>query len=204
MGKLLFYDTETTGVPEYGTPSDDPIQPHLVQIAAALVDEDTRKIEQSINLTVRPNGYEIPQATIDIHGVTNEYASEHGVTEEVVLMLFMDIWGGKTVIAHNESFDARIIRIGLKRYAKDMENILDAWKNRGRECTKKISHKHAKAPLSQKQIARGIKNGYKAPTLTEAFEALTDKKMVNSHTAMGDVLASIEVYFAVKDLEKGE
>ena len=43
MNIALFYDTETTGLPLYDQPSDDPRQPHIVQVGAILVDLDTRK-----------------------------------------------------------------------------------------------------------------------------------------------------------------
>lgn len=39
MKTALFYDTETTGLPL----SEHPDQPHIVQLAAILVDLDTRR-----------------------------------------------------------------------------------------------------------------------------------------------------------------
>ena len=38
MNRILFYDTETSGMPLFDQPSSDPRQPHLMQIAAALVE----------------------------------------------------------------------------------------------------------------------------------------------------------------------
>lgn len=38
MNPALFFDTETTGLPLFEQPSEDPRQPHIVQLAACLVD----------------------------------------------------------------------------------------------------------------------------------------------------------------------
>lgn len=36
--KAIVYDTETTGLPLFSQPSEDPRQPHIVQLAAIVVD----------------------------------------------------------------------------------------------------------------------------------------------------------------------
>lgn len=36
----IFFDTETQGLPLWNDPSEDPRQPHIVQLAAALDDGD--------------------------------------------------------------------------------------------------------------------------------------------------------------------
>ena len=38
MNLALFYDTETTGLPDFKAPSEAQHQPHIVQLAALLVD----------------------------------------------------------------------------------------------------------------------------------------------------------------------
>lgn len=43
MNLALFYDTETQGLPLFKEPSEHPSQPHIVQLAACLLDLDTRK-----------------------------------------------------------------------------------------------------------------------------------------------------------------
>lgn len=43
MNTALFYDCETQGIPLFKEPSEHPEQPHIVQVAACLVDVDTRK-----------------------------------------------------------------------------------------------------------------------------------------------------------------
>ena len=52
MNIALFYDTETTGLPLYDQPSDDPRQPHIVQLGAILVDLDARKEIACLDLIV--------------------------------------------------------------------------------------------------------------------------------------------------------
>ena len=39
MKLAIFYDTETTGIPLFSEPSEHPGQPHIVQLAACLVDQ---------------------------------------------------------------------------------------------------------------------------------------------------------------------
>ena len=43
MKKILFYDTETTGLPLWSQPSEHPDQPRVVQLAALLCDEEPEK-----------------------------------------------------------------------------------------------------------------------------------------------------------------
>jgi hypothetical protein len=60
---LLFVDTETSGLIDFAQPTDHPSQPHIVQLAALLCDDDedctVRETYQSI---IRPDGWEIQTA----------------------------------------------------------------------------------------------------------------------------------------------
>ncbi len=42
--KALAYDTETTGLPDWNKPSDDPGQPRITQLAAELFDDETGEV----------------------------------------------------------------------------------------------------------------------------------------------------------------
>ena len=89
MKLALFYDTETTGFPS-SKELDHPDQPHLVQIAAHVVDVDSRKVINSIDLTVKPDGWDIPEKASDIHGITTELASAVGVSERFAIAAFLE------------------------------------------------------------------------------------------------------------------
>lgn len=198
----FFYDTETTGLPLFNQPSEHPDQPHIVQLAAALVDLDTRATVASLDVVVRPDGWIIPDEVAAVHGITTEHAAAVGVPESLALSLFLELWGRRTRIAHNEQFDARIIRIAQHR-AGELEPELVAWKNGVAECTARKATPIVKCPPTAKMIAAG-RNHYKTANLGEAVQFFTGKPLVNAHSAMADVKGCMDVYFAIRDLQRGE
>ncbi|WLD56916.1 3'-5' exonuclease [Salinispirillum sp. LH 10-3-1] len=197
MNLILAYDTETTGLPLWKDPSDHPDQPHLVQLAACVVDTDAREIVQSMDVIIRPEGWEIPDEVAAIHGINTDLAAAVGVPEKVAVDMFLSLWRGRTRMAHNEQFDARIMRIASMRHMGEL--VADRWKDTGESiCTARLSTPVCALPPTDKMKA-AKRFHHKTPNLTEAYETLTGKTMVNAHTAMADVLACIEVYWAILD-----
>lgn len=201
MNLALFYDTETTGLPLFSEPSEHPHQPHIVQLGAALVDLDTRRVVNSIDVIVRPDGWTVPDEVASIHGITTEIASDVGLPAKTVIEMFLDLWAGKRVrIAHNEQFDARLVRIACMRHAPSMA---DAWKDGKAECTAKLATPIVKCPPTAKMIAAG-RTHYKTANLSEAVLHFTGKPLLNAHSAMADVLGCIDVYFGIRDLAQAK
>lgn len=199
MKPVIFFDTETTGLPLFNDPSEDPRQPHLVQLAACLVDLDTRKTLSSIDLTIRPDGWSIPDEVAAIHGITDEVAASYGVAEEEALSVFMALHAhAHERIGHNVSFDDRILRIALKRYSGDEE--ADAFKAGKTRCTQILSTPILKLPPTAKMKAAG-RNHHKSANLGEAFKHFTGRDIENAHSAMADVKACMTVFFAIQDFE---
>jgi len=196
----FFYDTETSGLPKFGLPSEHPEQPHIVQLAAALVDLDSREIVAGLDVIVRPDGWVIPDEVAAVHGITTEHATAAGVPESLALSLFLELWGRRKRIAHNEQFDARIIRIAQHR-AGELEADLDAWKNGTAECTARLATPIVKAPPTAKMLAAG-RTHYKTANLGEAVQFFTGKPLEKAHSAMADVLGCIAVYFAIQDHQR--
>ena len=108
---VLFFDTETTGVPDRSAnwETDFADYPHIVQLAWM----HGCAVENHI---IRPDGWEIPQETVDIHGITTEYALEHGEPFAMVIDLFIaDCHEAGLICAHNIHFDTSIIKANILR-----------------------------------------------------------------------------------------
>ncbi|MBD9433215.1 3'-5' exonuclease [Achromobacter sp. ACM03] len=197
----LFFDTETTGLPLFKEPSEHPGQPHIVQLAAALVDMDTREEIASMDVIVRPDGWVIPDEVAAVHGITTEHAAAVGVPESLALSMFLELWAGRPRIAHNEQFDARIIRIAQHR-AGELEQDLVRWKDGATECTARLATPIVKCPPTAKMLAAG-RTHYKTANLAEAVQFFTGKPLENAHSAMADVRGCMAVYFGIQDMRNG-
>jgi DNA polymerase-3 subunit epsilon len=200
MKAALFYDTETTGLPLFHEPSEDPRQPHIVQLGAALVDLDTYAEIASLDLIVRPDGWKIPDDVAAIHGITTERAMDVGVPARVVFDLLLELWSlSQARIGHNEQFDARMVRIALLRHRdSDPDAEINAkWKAGYAQCTQVLSTPILKLPPTPKMKAAG-RFHHKSANLGEAYRFFTGKPLEGAHSAMVDVRACIEVYRAIQ------
>lgn len=188
---ILIFDTETTGLPLYKEPSEDPGQPHIVELAALLYDDTTGELVEQLHAIVRPKGWIIPDDVAEIHGITTERAMDEGRPEAEVLAEFLALHARAGLrVAHNEDFDQRIVRIAIKRHADpdecNADAIADAFKAAPKYCTMKADAK-----------ARGVK----WPKLVEAYKHHTGKDLgEDAHSALFDARACAEVYFAMNPI----
>jgi len=196
MPITLYYDTETTGFPLWREPSEDPCQPHLTQVAAFLADDGGKKLG-SIDLIVRPDGWSIPEDVQRLTGITPERATIGGVPECVALAAFIALWSRADLrVAHNENFDARIIRIALHRYSGIFDP--DIWSEGAAECTMRLATPLLKLPATEKMVAAGRGKSFKAPNLAEAHVGLLGREMTGAHNAMFDVIACMAIHKEIK------
>lgn len=124
---VLFFDTETTGVPDRAHKWDVDFEqyPHIVQIAWMMDNVAESHI-------IRPDGWEIPEETVEIHGITTEYAREHGEPFAVVIDRFIAFAQNAGLLCgHNIHFDTSIIKANILRElgheyydANDVESAL--------------------------------------------------------------------------------
>ena len=195
MNLITPYDTETTGLPLFRDPSDDPRQPHLVDICILAYSADGALVE-SFEAMVRPDGWVIPAEVTAIHGISNEMAMDLGIPESEALDGFMAIHDRAGLrVAHNISFDDRIMRIALSRYRG--KEAADAFKTTPGYCTCQNSKNLVQCPPTAKMIAAGFGRQFKVPTVAEALRHFTGEELVGGHRARPDTDACARVYFAM-------
>lgn len=188
MKRALFYDTETSGMPDWPSRSLAEHQPHIVQIAALLIDLDTRGVVSGFDVTVRPDGWAIDPETVEIHGITEAHASEIGISEKLATTMLLALWERADVrIGHMQAFDERVLRIALLRHIGI--DAAAAWKAGASHCTI--------------EMARGLPGAPDARPpnrLAKLHEHLLGRPMENAHSALGDVRATIAVYWQMVDM----
>lgn len=206
--KLFFFDTETSGLPDYKQPSEMPHQPHIVELAALVYDDATGELEHTLHSIIRPDGWTIPDEVAAIHGITTERAMDEGRPEHEVLAEAIELHGRCDLrVAHNESFDQRIMRIAIKRFGdgrpgwqaytqEHKDTIANAFKARPSYCTMKASTKPCGLPPTPAMVARGMRWN-KNPSMAEAYKHFTGNDLADAHSALFDTRACVAVYFAM-------
>jgi DNA polymerase-3 subunit epsilon len=208
MKTILFYDTETSGLPKWSLPSEHPDQPRVCQLAAELCNEETGETLREFNMIILPDGWIIPDEAAAVHGITTERALAEGVAAHLAIDLFIDMWMDADVrVAHNESFDMRMLRIELMRHATYSGKVMtegggdipfaDYWKAAPAYCTQSNSTKIVNCPPTAMMI-KARRMGPKSPNLGEAYEFFTGQKLDGAHDAMVDVRACKAVYYGIK------
>lgn len=192
MTQLVIFDTETSGFPDWKSPSTLPHQPHIVSLGALLIDSETLSINDEFYAVSLQDGWASDEDAIKTHGITAEYAAEVGIPEEAVLNKFLN-WALNTPdvmrVGFGLVFDDRIIRIATKRFLTDAH--AENYKGRPKFCCMQQSRSIVDA--------RSEKTGrIKNPTLVEAYKFFTGNDHPKPHHAMQDALATLEVYRGLK------
>jgi DNA polymerase III alpha subunit (gram-positive type) len=187
----LFFDTETTGLPNYDKPAHAEGQPRLVQIASILDDEEGKEVA-SMNLIIRPHSFEIPQETVKIHGITTEYAIKHGVYADCAINMFSSMLSLCTsIIGHNVNFDKFIMTGELLR--QNCPTALNFLNTIGQYCTQQN--------LINVCRIQGKDGSFKRPRLQEAYKHAFGEEFEGWHNAMSDVKATRRLYYWLEERE---
>jgi DNA polymerase-3 subunit alpha len=181
---FLIFDTETTGLPKnWKAPiTDSENWPRMVQLAWQIHDE-TGEFISNKNYVVIPEGYEIPFATVKIHGITTEKAHENGRPLSEVLEEFnKDLEQVSYVVGHNVGFDINIV--GAEYHRKGVNNPLP----------EKIEIDTKDDSTAYCKIPGGRGGGYKWPKLEELHRVLFEEEFDEAHNASADVNATARCF----------
>jgi len=182
----LIFDTETTGLPKsFKAPvSDTDNWPRVVQIAWQLHDEWGNLIEQQ-DFLIKPDGYNIPFESEQIHGISTELAEKEGQDLSLVLQKFNDVLDkAKFVVGHNIEFDRKVT--GSEFYRKNIQTDL---------LQKKVLDTMTEKTATLCQLPGGRNGRFKLPRLGELYNHLFQTDFVEAHNATADVEATARVFF---------
>ena len=186
----MVFDLETTGFIESN--------PYIVSIAYELYDDSLSTLEEEYYTVVAPpsEDYVFPQGSVDVHGITTEYAREHGVDVRLVLNKLHEVFDKHKVtriVAHNIKFDIGVLSLQMNRFDKGDSkgrNLKDKMFNIEGYCTMLNT-------IEMVSIYRTTKTGRKYkkyPKLIELYKHLFGDEEFNAHNARDDVKACVKCY----------
>ena len=187
---ILFFDTEITGLPDKRSPVTAKHQPHVVQLAAILTDDDGAE-RASINLIVNP-GVPIPEGASKVHGITDEVARQFGVHPKLAAVTLRALAAkADLLVAHNIEFDLFLVRTLFERH--DLEPAL----HEKQFCTMQAATPILNLPPTDRMLAAGFDKP-KPPKLEEAYRHFFGRDLEGAHDALVDVRACRDMFFALK------
>jgi len=184
--KILYFDTETTGLVDFRAPITAPHQPRMVQLACVLADETGAEISM-VKLRVRPDGFEIPEGASKVHGITTALAEQTGIPVGSALLIFAALIDAADIlVAFNCEYD---------RYIIEREDLLDssakiptAWHKKAMLCAMKPMTEICQLPNPN------YPGKFKWPKLQEAHVHLFKEPFDGAHDALADVRATARVF----------
>lgn len=192
--KIMFFDTETTGLGKESADDTDPSQPMAVQLGMKL-DDVNRQERAAMNFMIAPDGWTVEKGASDITGITTEIAADFGATLIPSMELFFDLLSiADMVVAHNASFDIRVMRRMTKVWSEwTGEPYFDPFAGKTLICTKNATTNILK--LRPKRP--GTK--YKWPKLSECMKFFFNEEIEGAHDALVDVRACAKVFYHLMD-----
>ena len=193
---LLAYDTETTGLPKKG-PAPIEAQPHVLQLALSLYDNDARPIFE-LSTLIRPEEGEVldihPQA-LEVHGITAEMCWDLGIRRRTAMALLSHAAQRAThSCAHNASFDLQLLGFTAKREGATLPPLLLSANN---ICTCDVATPVLNIPPTAAMLRAG-RTGPKRANLGECYQFFFGEELVGAHDALVDTRACARVFFELR------
>lgn len=187
---ILFFDTETTGFPHTSKPDDHPDQPHIVELAATLTDDDG-KFVAGFSTIIDPGverGVCIPEHVAKIHGIDEERAWRYGVEPDLALTMFDALYcRADLIVAHRVEFDVKMLEIAFGRN-------MGAWLGAGRIPQRKLVAPQFCTQKAAKEVLGSGSN------LAGCYKTFFGEEHTGAHGAAADTDACKRVYFHLKSI----
>lgn len=183
---ILFFDTETTGVPKVYNASYTDVDnwPRVISIAWLLCCIEGEIIIEERHHLVFPDGWEVPKEKFWIeNGHTQERNLAEGIAINEILDAFMQAkLQAHILCCHNLNFDHRIVWAEFIRAGKTPRSGMH------KICTMQSSTNVCKIPSPHGR-------GFKWPKLEELHQHLFGKGFDGAHDALADITATKNCFF---------
>ena len=207
--KILFFDTETTGLPPRKRVLDVTTWPSIVQLSYIIYDPDADTVLKIYDSVVKvKEDVVISEGSVALHGISRAISQEKGREIEFVLDDFYeDVTKVDLVVAHNMDFDLNVMKVEFMRLAllhadlratyKKCLDYLDTIKqcNHNSYCT-------MQSTIYVCNIEAITKNGdkyKKYPKLVELYKHLFNNEQPNNlHNALNDVVVTMRCFMKLK------
>ena len=146
-----------------------------VSLSAARFSQRGRLIK-TFDAIIRPDGFQIGEESIAIHGISNEKALSEGRPFPDVFKDFMEFIGPrtKTLVAHNAQFDTSVLQSEMLRHGIPLEQIDDLVIR----CTLEMYRDRFMGPIK----------------LTKLYADIFGEEFDNAHNSLADSIACGRVY----------
>lgn len=206
--RVLFFDTETTGLPaDWKAPMQDLDNwPRVIQLAWEVYEldgEHAGEFFESASRLILPDGWTIPDGSdgedagfwIE-HGYNTAKSVAEGIPIGSVLNEFIaDLDGSDLMVSHNLAFDYNVLGAEMIRASKKAKRKVPQL------CTKTSTTDFCRIPFAGARRFPGGRQSFKWPKLSELHQKLFNEDFEGAHDALADVRALARCFFELKRLK---
>jgi DNA polymerase-3 subunit epsilon len=189
---ILYFDTETTGLPNSREILTHPSQPHITQLGFIL--EVNGHDALVVDSLVKPDGWEIGKIASELTGITLPMCEADGIPiADAVELFVIAAENADLIVCHNTAFDTKLMGIEYLRLQPNRKPT-DVLSSRPILCTMKVS-----TPVCRIGKKDG-RTGYKWPKLEEAIRFFFNEQLENAHSAIVDIKATRRLFYKLNEL----
>lgn len=181
---FLFFDTETSGLPNKNLPFEHPEQARIVQFAAVMTDEKFNPIG-CMALLSSEDDYIIHPKAEAVHGICKNDCINSGIPSRNILSIFQQMLDKCEVVVgfNSKHFDTKLVEIEAALQGTSIiypDTHIDVMEVMTDICKLPPRFKGSK---------------YKWPSLAEAHSyCFPDSSILDAHDALGDVNTTIKIF----------
>lgn len=203
---VLYFDTESTGLPRKCTETYETIQPNITQLGFIL--ERNGVDVMTVDALIKPDNWfvhedatgERPPSIIshkamDVTGITPELCEAEGIPiADAVELFVIAAEHADVIVCHNTAFDLKVLAAEYARLQPKAKDPNIVFAGNPSLCTMKAATPICKIPKAN------AKTAYKWPRLDEAMLFFFGEELENAHSAIVDIKATRRVFHKLIEL----